>query len=126
MRDVRVTLSRDPNTLFRVENLGLDRRCVPRASPASAIKTGTEGELSLREARHTDAPEARVERLYDDYAGRIYRYCLSRLNSPEEAEDALQATYLNAWRSLSSGVEPISTSPWLFQLASEVCSSLLR
>ena len=97
-----------------------------RESPASSIKPGTEGELSLREARHTDAPEARVERLYDDYAGRIYRYCLSRLNSPEEAEDALQATYLNAWRSLNSGVEPLSSRPWLFQIAANVCSSMLR
>ncbi len=79
-----------------------------RESPASSIKPGTEGELSLREAGHADAPGARVERLYDDYAGRIYRYCLSRLDSPEEAEDALQATYLNAWRSLNSGVEPLS------------------
>jgi RNA polymerase sigma factor (sigma-70 family) len=68
----------------------------------------------------------RVERLYEDYAGRVYRYCLSRLDSPEEAEDALQATYFNAWRSLSSGVEPISARPWLFQIAANVCSSMLR
>jgi RNA polymerase sigma factor (sigma-70 family) len=68
----------------------------------------------------------RVERLYEDYAGRLYRYCLSRLDSPEDAEDALQATYLNAWRSLNSGVEPISARPWLFAIASNVCSSILR
>jgi RNA polymerase sigma factor (sigma-70 family) len=97
-----------------------------RESPASSIKPGTEGELSLREAGHADASGARVERLYDDYAGRIYRYCLSRLDSPEEAEDALQATYLNAWRSLNSGVEPLSSRPWLFQIAANVCSSMLR
>ena len=97
-----------------------------RESPASSIKPGTEGELPLCEERHADAPEARVERLYDDYAGRIYRYCLSRLDSPEEAEDALQATYLNAWRSLNSGVEPLSNRPWLFQIAANVCSSMLR
>jgi RNA polymerase sigma-70 factor (ECF subfamily) len=97
-----------------------------RESRASSIKPGTDGELSLREAGHTDAPEARVERLYDDYAGRIYRYCLSRLDSPEEAEDALQATYLNAWRSLNSGVAPLSSRPWLFQIAANVCSSMLR
>jgi RNA polymerase sigma factor (sigma-70 family) len=81
--------------------------------------------LSAESAQPHAAGE-RVERLYEDYAGRVYRYCLSRLDSPEEAEDALQATYLNAWRSLSSGVEPIRTSPWLFQIASNVCSSMLR
>jgi len=97
-----------------------------RESPASSNKPGTEGELPLGEAGHADAPGARVERLYDDYAGRIYRYCLSRLDSPEEAEDALQATYLNAWRSLNSGVAPLSSRPWLFQIAANVCSSMLR
>ncbi len=71
-------------------------------------------------------PGARVERLYEDYSARVYRYCLSRLDSPEEAEDALQATYLNAWRSLSGGVEPLSPRPWLFQIAANVCSGILR
>ena len=94
-----------------------------RASPA---KPGTNGELAATEIAQSNAAGVRVERLYEDYAGRVYRYCLSRLDSPEEAEDALQATYLNAWRSLSSGVEPISTPPWLFQIASNVCSSMLR
>lgn len=97
-----------------------------REARASSIKPGTEGDLSLREAAHADASGARVERLYYDYSGRIYRYCLSRLDSPEEAEDALQATYLNAWRSLNSGVEPLSNRPWLFQIAANVCSSMLR
>ena len=76
--------------------------------------------------RGTRMLRSRVERLYDDYAGRIYGYCLSRLDSPEEAEDALQATYLNAWRSLNSGVEPLLGRPWLFQIAANVCSSMLR
>ena len=83
-------------------------------------------ELSQVDDLHLHAAEIRAERLYEDYAGRVYRYCLSRLDSPEEAEYALQATYLNAWRSLSSGVEPVATIPWLFQIASNVCSSTLR
>ena len=96
-----------------------------RKSPASSNKPGTEGELSLREDG-ADPLDLRVERLYYDYSGCIYRYCLSRLHSPEEAEDALQATYLNAWRSLDSGTEPRSSRPWLFQIAANVCSSMLR
>jgi RNA polymerase sigma factor (sigma-70 family) len=97
-----------------------------RETRARPNKPGTNGELSSTEATQPHAAGVRAERLYEDYAGRVYRYCLNRLDSPEEAEDALQATYLNAWRSLSSGVEPISTSPWLFQIASNVCSSMLR
>jgi RNA polymerase sigma factor (sigma-70 family) len=33
---------------------------------------------------------------------------------------------LNAWRSLNSGVEPLSNRPWLFQIAANVCASMLR
>ena len=75
--------------------------------------------------RQQDADQ-RIERLFDDYAGRVYRYCLGRLGSPEEAEDALQATYLNAWRSLREGVRPVSQRPWLFSIAANVCSTNLR
>ena len=44
--------------------------------------------------------------LFTRHSPGIYRYCLRRLGSPEEAEDALQLTYLNAWRSLKSGFKP--------------------
>ena len=92
----------------------------------SSIKPGTDGELSPAESPQSHAAGERVERLYEDYSGRVYRYCLSRLDSPEEAEDALQTTYLNAWRSLSGGVDPVSPRPWLFQIAANVCSATLR
>ena len=94
--------------------------------PGSSAGNSATDELSQVDDLRLHAAGIRAERLYEDYAGRVYRYCLSRLDSPEEAEDALQATYLNAWRSLSSGVEPIATTPWLFQIASNVCSSTLR
>jgi RNA polymerase sigma-70 factor (ECF subfamily) len=94
--------------------------------PGSSAGNSVTDELSQVDDLRLHAAGIRAERLYEDYAGRVYRYCLSRLDSPEEAEDALQATYLNAWRSLSSGVEPIATTPWLFQIASNVCSSTLR
>src|SRR5262245_32967300 len=95
-----------------------------REARTSSIEPGTNGELSPSESSH--GAEVRVERLYEDYAGRVYRYCLSRLDSPEEAEDALQTTYLNAWRSLSGGADPVSPRPWLFTIAANVCSGMLR
>jgi RNA polymerase sigma-70 factor, ECF subfamily len=98
-----------------------------RANSRNAV-TRAASPAGVREPRpHAEhEAETRVERLYEDYSGRVFRYCLSRLDSPEEAEDALQATYLNAWRSLSRGVEPISTRPWLFAIAANVCSTMLR
>jgi RNA polymerase sigma factor (sigma-70 family) len=64
--------------------------------------------------------------LFRRYSAGVYRYCLGRLGSPEEAEDALQVTYLNAWRSLKRGFEPDQRRPWLFQIAANVCASNLR
>ncbi|MCA1657511.1 MAG: sigma-70 family RNA polymerase sigma factor, partial [Actinobacteria bacterium] len=43
-----------------------------------------------------------------------------------EAEDALQVTFLNAWRSLKRGFEPQQPRSWLFQIAGNVCTTSLR
>ncbi|HEX2044224.1 MAG TPA: RNA polymerase sigma factor, partial [Gaiellaceae bacterium] len=67
-----------------------------------------------------------AERLFQQHAGWIYGYCLRQLRSPEEAEDALQATYLNACRSLKDGFEPRAASAWLLKVAQNVCISRLR
>jgi RNA polymerase sigma-70 factor, ECF subfamily len=74
----------------------------------------------------TTAERDRTADLFARYSSGIYRYCLGRLRSPEEAEDALQLTYLNAWRSLKKGFQPENARPWLFQIAANVCSSTLR
>lgn len=74
----------------------------------------------------TTAEREQTTELFARYAKGIYRYCLRRLGSPEEAEDALQVTYLNAWRSLKGGCRPQAQRAWLFQIAANVCASTLR
>src|ERR671931_2450215 len=69
---------------------------------------------------------ARASDLYERFAPRIFGYCLHRLGSREEAEDAVQTTFLNAFRSLSRGVVPESESAWLFKIADNVCLSRHR
>jgi RNA polymerase sigma-70 factor (ECF subfamily) len=71
------------------------------------------------------APD-RAEELFHEHSGRIYAYCLRQLGSPEEAEDAVQATYLNACRSLLSGFEPDVAQAWLFKVAHNVCLTKQR
>lgn len=65
-------------------------------------------------------------RLFQEHSGWIYGYCLRLLRSPEEAEDALQATYLNACRGLREGVRPRVDSAWLLRIAQNVCLTRLR
>ena len=49
--------------------------------------------------------------LYESYAPQIYRFCLARLRSREEAEDAVQSTFLRAHGALRKGVVPDSPRP---------------
>jgi len=67
-----------------------------------------------------------AEDLFNEHHRRIYLYCLRQLGSPEEAEDAVQATYLNACRSLMDGFEPEAAQAWLFKVAHNVCLTRQR
>jgi RNA polymerase sigma-70 factor (ECF subfamily) len=71
------------------------------------------------------APD-RAEELFTEHSRRIYAYCLRQLGSREEAEDAVQATYLNACRSLLAGFEPEIAQAWLFKVAHNVCLTKQR
>src|SRR5436309_8881425 len=72
-----------------------------------------------QEAEHAGA-------LYEAYSGRILGYCLRRLPSHEEAEDAVQHTFMNAFRGLRQGVVPRSEAAWLFKIAENVCRERRR
>ncbi len=64
--------------------------------------------------------------LYERYSGQIFGYCLHQLGSREEAEDAVQTTFMNAFRGLSRGIVPEAESAWLFKIAHNVCLSRRR
>ena len=73
------------------------------------------------------APEADLTRaLYEQYGSQLFRYCLHQLGSREEAEDAVQSTFLNAFRGIKRGVVPELESAWLFKIAHNVCLSRRR
>jgi RNA polymerase sigma factor (sigma-70 family) len=64
--------------------------------------------------------------LYERYSPQIFTYCLHQLGSREEAEDAVQTTFMNAFRGLSRGIVPELESAWLFKIAHNVCLSRRR
>jgi RNA polymerase sigma factor (sigma-70 family) len=64
--------------------------------------------------------------LYERYSAQIHSYCLHQLGSREEAEDAVQTTFMNAFRGLSRGIVPELESAWLFKIAHNVCLSRRR
>jgi RNA polymerase sigma factor (sigma-70 family) len=74
-------------------------------------------------ALHADAA---ARTLYERYSNRIFRYCLQRLRSVEEAEDAAQTAFLYAFVGLRRGVEPEFEVAWLYKIAENVCRTRLR
>jgi len=64
--------------------------------------------------------------IYDRHHGPILGFCRHMLGSREEAEDALQHTFLAAYRDLIASAKPIDLRPWLFAIARNRCLSLLR
>ena len=62
-----------------------------------------------------------AQALFERHSAAIYGYCFSRLGRREEAEDAAQTTFLNAFRALRRGVVPEYESAWLHKIAENVC-----
>ena len=58
--------------------------------------------------------------------GRSTSYCLHQLGNREEAEDATQSTFLNAFRGLKRGIDPEFESAWLYKIAQNVCLTRQR
>jgi RNA polymerase sigma-70 factor (ECF subfamily) len=65
--------------------------------------------------------EALTRDLYTRYGSQIQSYCFRRLRSREEAEDAVQTTFLNAFRALQRGTTPQTEQAWLYTIAHHVC-----
>ena len=70
-----------------------------------------------------DVVAGATHELYNRYGRQIYAYCLHQLSSREEAEDAVQSTFLNAFRGLQRGTVAHSEQAWLFKIAHNVCLS---
>ncbi len=69
---------------------------------------------------------AAFEAIYDRYARGLLAFCVHMLGSREAAEDALQLTFVSAFRALRGGERNIALRPWLYTIARNRCLSELR
>ena len=69
---------------------------------------------------------AEFARLVDAYSSPIYRLGLRMLGNPQDAEDVLQNTFLNALTHLSSFEGRSSLSTWLYRIAANEALMLIR
>ncbi len=72
------------------------------------------------------SPEAYAARLYERHSRAIFGLCLKQLRRREDADDAVQTTFIYALLSLRRGVIPQLELPWLITIAKNVCSTRRR
>src|SRR5919204_817222 len=70
--------------------------------------------------------EDAFEAIFDRYQRPILSFCRHMLGSREEAEDAVQATFLSAYRDMVGSDKQLQLRPWLYAIARNQCLSLLR
>jgi RNA polymerase sigma factor (sigma-70 family) len=105
-------------------------------SPAARLRAGQRSRLRPRlpRGRSDDALAARVragderafELVFDRYHRGLLAFCRHMLGANEEAEDALQHTFMAAYRGLCTSDRPIRLKAWLYTIARNCCLSILR
>lgn len=70
-------------------------------------------------------PEA-VRRLYDDYGKAVFAVAVRALGDRGLAEEAVQLTFLSAWRAADSFDATRDPAPWLYAIARRVAIDLYR
>jgi RNA polymerase sigma factor (sigma-70 family) len=105
-------------------------------SPAARLRAGPRSRLRPRlpRGRSDDALVARVragderafELVFDRYHRGLLAFCRQMLGANVEAEDALQHTFMAAYRALCTSERPIRLKAWLYTIARNRCLSILR
>ncbi len=76
-------------------------------------------------ARAADGDDQAFADLYDRYSAHLLSFCRYLLGSRDEAQDAVQQTFMRAHRTITSGSPPDDLRPWLYTVARNRCHTLL-
>jgi RNA polymerase sigma-70 factor (ECF subfamily) len=70
--------------------------------------------------------EAAIREVYRRYSGPVFTVARSLLNDRDQAADAVQQTFLQAWRAAGSFDPARPLAPWLYAIARRVAIDMYR
>ena len=73
-----------------------------------------------------DSKETRIERMVTLYQLPLLRLCIMYLHDEEQAKDAVQETFIKAYRNLDSFRNDASEKTWLTRIAINTCKNMYR
>jgi RNA polymerase sigma factor (sigma-70 family) len=109
----------------------MEASAVPREAPAGVSVFSTPALLRLASDSHLvslirEGRAAAFEIAYDRHHRAILSFCRHMLGDPDEAQDAVQHTFLAAYNDLIGSTKQIHLRAWLFTIARNRCYSILR